>query len=263
MGIIEKEEIGDFKREDEVTKGYENRSTLSMEERLRLMWRKDAYGRLSPELEQVSSMGQFALLMGALYGYGSRGKETFDRFVVDNKHEMFKSPKDAQNILRKDMLKHAARGSMYWAFKLGFMVITYAASTQTMNVIQNDITGTGHAACGFVLGSLFRVIQGPRQMLAAGVVGASMGFFEGITQKCLIWVTEGSYENYMLNRYNKFQDEKKLYVDKKKEENKELIDKWRESDSKNSNEEKEEKFALVSRAVIRFFRERFDPTGGK
>ena len=36
MGIIEKEEIGDFKREDEVTKGYENRSTLSMEERLRL-----------------------------------------------------------------------------------------------------------------------------------------------------------------------------------------------------------------------------------
>ena len=28
------------------------------------MWREDAYGRLSPELEQVSSMGQFALLMG-------------------------------------------------------------------------------------------------------------------------------------------------------------------------------------------------------
>ena len=51
---------------------------------------------------------------------------------------------------------------MYWAFKLGFMVITYGTSTQTMNVIQNDITGTGHAACGFVLGSLFRVIQGPR-----------------------------------------------------------------------------------------------------
>ena len=63
-------------------------------------------------------------------------------------------------------------------------------------------------------------------MLAAGVVGASMGFFEGITQKCLIWVTEGSYENYMLNRYNKFQDETKLYVDKKKEENKELIGKY-------------------------------------
>ena len=50
------------------------------------------------------------MLSGALYGYGSRGKETFDRFVVENKHEMFKSPKDAQNILRKDMLKHAARG---------------------------------------------------------------------------------------------------------------------------------------------------------
>ena len=36
MGIIEKEKIGDFKREFEVTKGYETRSTLSLEDRLRL-----------------------------------------------------------------------------------------------------------------------------------------------------------------------------------------------------------------------------------
>ena len=51
---------------------------------------------------------------------------------------------------------------MHWSLKLGCMVTAYSASTQTMNVIQNDITGTGHAACGFVLGPLFRIIQGPR-----------------------------------------------------------------------------------------------------
>ena len=63
-------------------------------------------------------------------------------------------------------------------------------------------------------------------MLAAGVIGASMGFFEGITQKCLIWFTDGSYENRMLNRYNNFQIEKKVHVDKKKEENKKIIGKY-------------------------------------
>ena len=82
--------------------------------------------------------------------------------MVDNKHEMFKSPKDAQNVLRKDMMKHGGLGGLHWGFKLGFIVGSYCLSTQTMNVIQNDITGTGHAACGFMLGSLFRAAQGPR-----------------------------------------------------------------------------------------------------
>ena len=91
-----------------------------------------------------------------------KSKETYDRFVKDNKHEMFKSPKDAQDILRRDMMKHAGIGGLHWGIKLGFFVTLYCSSTQTMNVIQNDITGTGHAACGFILGSLFRVVQGPR-----------------------------------------------------------------------------------------------------
>jgi len=37
MGILEKEAVGDFKREKEIEEGYKNRSTLSVEDRLRLM----------------------------------------------------------------------------------------------------------------------------------------------------------------------------------------------------------------------------------
>ena len=64
MGILEKEVVGDFKREKEVEEGYKNRSTLSVEDRLRLMWREDIYGRLSPELTAVSQCSSMALLMG-------------------------------------------------------------------------------------------------------------------------------------------------------------------------------------------------------
>ena len=64
MGILEKEAVGDFKREKEVEEGYKNRSTLSVEDRLRLMWREDIYGRLSPELTAVSQCSAMAILMG-------------------------------------------------------------------------------------------------------------------------------------------------------------------------------------------------------
>ena len=64
MGILEKEVVGDFKREKEIEEGYKNRSTLSVEDRLRLMWREDIYGRLSPELTAVSQCSSMALLMG-------------------------------------------------------------------------------------------------------------------------------------------------------------------------------------------------------
>lgn len=208
MGILEKEVAGDIKREKEVEEGYKNRSSLTLEDRLRLMFRKDIHGRLSPELTAVSQSSSMALLLGTAAGYGVKSKETYDRFVKDNKHEMFKSPKDAQNILRRDMMKHAGIGALHWGIKLGFFVTLYGASTQTMNVIQNDITGTGHAACGFILGSLFRVVQGPRQMLVAGVVGASLGFVEGIALKGLVWLEHGSYENDMLSRYKNYQAER-------------------------------------------------------
>jgi hypothetical protein len=64
MGILEKEVAGDFKREKEVDEGYKNRSSLSLEERLRLMWREDIYGRLSPELTAVSQSSAMALFIG-------------------------------------------------------------------------------------------------------------------------------------------------------------------------------------------------------
>ena len=64
MGILEKEVVGDFKREKEIEEGYKNRSTLSVEDRLRLMWREDIYGHLSPELTAVSQCSAMAIFLG-------------------------------------------------------------------------------------------------------------------------------------------------------------------------------------------------------
>ena len=63
-GILEKEVPGDFKRLKEIDEGYKNRSSLSLEDRLRLMWREDVHGRLSPELTAVSQSGGVAIILG-------------------------------------------------------------------------------------------------------------------------------------------------------------------------------------------------------
>ena len=159
-----KEEF-DPDRDKEIRKKYEDQASLTFEERLSLFWRIDSNGTESPELKEIGTVTGVAIMGGFMFGFTSKSMKTMEKFVIDNKHEMFKSPREAQNILRKDMMKHGAIGSLHWGAKMGFFVTSYALSTQTMNVIQNDITGTGHAACGFVLGSLFRVVQGPRYVI--------------------------------------------------------------------------------------------------
>ena len=67
MGIIEIETYGDTKRETEVAEGYKNRASLSLEERFRLMYRQDAFGKLSPELDIVSKSGSLSLFMGMFF----------------------------------------------------------------------------------------------------------------------------------------------------------------------------------------------------
>ena len=83
---------------------------------------------------------------------------THKRFVTENKHEMFASPRLAQRTLQDEIYKHGGKAFASGALKVGGVVFLYTLSSQAANVIQNDITGHGHALCGMALGSLFRYV---------------------------------------------------------------------------------------------------------
>ena len=144
-------------RDKEIEESYKNRESLTVEQRLELMFRKNAYGQFSPELADVQNATMMATLFGLMFGFSNRSFEVFNDFVVNNKHEMFKSPKAAQDILRRDMTKHGFNRGLIVGAKLGAVVFIYTLSTQTMNTVRNYVNPLDHAACGFTLGCLYRL----------------------------------------------------------------------------------------------------------
>ena len=96
-------------------------------------------------------------------------------------------------------------------------------------------------------------------MLAAGIIGASLAFFEGIALKCLLWLgPDQNFDNQMLNQYKQFELEKQMLASQRREANKETIDKWHASDSKNSDGTEQEVLGKMSRAIVRFLRETYE-----
>ena len=49
------------------------------------MWRRDVYGRASPELETVQQAGTVALISGAVLGAFIDSRDVFMKFMAQNK----------------------------------------------------------------------------------------------------------------------------------------------------------------------------------
>jgi hypothetical protein len=99
-------------------------------------------------------------------------------------------------------------------------------------------------------------------MLVAGVVGASLGFVEGIALKGLVWLEHGSYENDMLFRYKKYQAEKLILDGQMKQKSQIVRDKWRETEllniENNQSGQSGNTLGSITRAIVQFFREKYD-----
>jgi hypothetical protein len=251
--VFEPSEPGDKKTETEFQNSYKDRSGLTSEQRLALMWRRDPFGNFSPELSEVAASGQVAAVIGIGLGFYVDSKKQFDHFVQVNKHEMFRSPSEAQSILRNDMMKAGCWGSLKLGFRLSSMVLAYTAATKSLDVMRNGINPLEHAATGVVLGSIWRWQGGPRGMLSAGIIGGSLGLFEGLGLKALQWLSGETIEERFRRQLEVVENLNKQSVETLKRNNLNPRDLWH-PDRKKSNEEKEEEddSSFISRAIRNF-----------
>ena len=168
-----------------------------------------------------------------------KAKEVLERFKVDNKHEMFKSPREAQYLARKEMGLHGAAAGLRAAARYGFMAFGFTFTTQVMNLYWNDIRISGHAACGFVLGSCYKFVSGPKAMLSAGLLGSVMGSIHALSKKSALWLEDTDYQGYLLKEYNKkvMDDEQKRLLAKMQNNSKR--DMWHESDKEEKSDPNE------------------------
>lgn len=252
MGIFEKDSIWDEKKQKEVHEAYKNLKSTTYEERLRLFFRTDAYGNLSPELQDVNSSTGIAVMAGAGYALITSSKSVYAKFIEDNKHEMFASPKEAQNELRREMMKHCSGATIRLGAKMGIIVGSYTLATSLVNSYQNDITIHGHAACGFVLGSCYNLLQGPRAMLASGIIGAFLGMNEGLCQRLSLWIGDTSYSDLMYRRLQEMEIENKSRMNEQRNQVKTIKDSWQIEDQAMKDESM---LGPVTNAVTRFLRE--------
>ena len=232
-----KEEF-DPDRDKEVKRKYEDQASLTFEERLSLFWRIDSNGTESPELKEIGTVTGVAIMGGFMFGFTSKSMKTMEKFVIDNKHEMFKSPREAQDILRKDMFLHGGINGLRLMAKYGIMTFCFTFATQVMNVYCNDIRVSGHAACGFVLGGCYKLISGPRAMLSAGILGSALGSMHALSRKSMLWLEGTDYQGHLLREYERKINDDSRKLQQYNLENKVKRDSWIESKESNESEEK-------------------------
>ncbi len=201
FSILKDVEIGDSNREAQLDRAYADRSSLSWRERLEVMWTKDAYNNISPELSQTYEVANLGFVGGFCWGFFIESRQIFEKFVEENKHEMFRSPRDAQAALRNKMTLDSIKAGVRLGFKFCIVVSMYSACTQSCNVARNYINPLDHAAVGFILGAMYRAKAGPKAMIGSGVVGCGLAFIEGLSKLLLSWLTGMTVEERFEQQY--------------------------------------------------------------
>lgn len=170
----------DMDEERALEEQYKVRDSLTWRQRLDLMWRKDAYGNLSPELTECKRSTILGALTGFIIGSYVWSREDFRNFLISNKHEMFKHPREAQEVLRTTMYKSITFGGIHYGWRLALLTFTFVATTQSLDVMRNAVQPLDHSAVGFIMGAIFRFQGGPKAMIGAGGIGCLLGLSEGM-----------------------------------------------------------------------------------
>jgi len=204
------------KQNEQLDQMYEDRSNLTWSQRLSLMWRRDSYGNLSPELEQVSQCTVASVVIGGIIGSYLDSQRDMKIFLERNKHEMFRHPREAQSALREKLMLSYMRGFARVGSRTGLMTFLYVSVAQSLAAIRNYINPLDHAIGGASMGMVFKMNMGLKGMAAGGIVGGLLGLQGGCAWWLMYFISGDSVEQrwrreylYLQNIYKQKDEENK------------------------------------------------------
>jgi len=172
---VDSKVVGEYYKGDR--EGYNWRT------RLKMMWRVDEWGMLSPELDNVKWTTQMGIFGGGLYGAYHESAKVQRIFLEQNKYTMFKHPREAQRAMQDRVALAIIQGGWRAGWRMGVLGFTFTAVAQSLTAIRNYINPLDYAVAGGVMGAVYKVGMGPKGMIGAGVGGALLGLQGGV----LVW----------------------------------------------------------------------------
>ncbi|KAK5644505.1 hypothetical protein RI129_005805 [Pyrocoelia pectoralis] len=190
-------------------------------ERLNYLFRKDEFGRLTPELQSMISVSCTSCLIGMLYGGMTHTRETYIDFIKNNQATTFTSHLEAKKKLQDRMTLSFAKGAFKWGWRLTFFSTTYIIVSTLYSTYRGKNGILEHTLAGTVAGSLYKFKLGPTATVVGGIVGGFLGSGAGIVTSYLLRLTgmtmqEVRYWNYkwLKVRQDKFDEEFKKHIEK-------------------------------------------------
>lgn len=158
------------------------------------IFKTDEFGSPSKELLSTLHTGLFAALVGGCVGGLKESQLKYESFVTKLNSEMFVSHSEAKNVLTRHMAQSFGKGFFHWGSRLFFFCSLFTLTTNMMSVYNEHLRVWHFVVSGSATGAIYRIPMGARAMVAASVVGGSLGLVAGCFSIGLFHLVGTSYD---------------------------------------------------------------------
>ncbi len=157
-------------------------------------------------------------LTGLIYGGYLRSRDARIRFMAENKHEMFRHPREAQAAMVDRMVLSFVRGGCSLGWRMGLLALFFTGAGLTLTVARNAVNPLDHAAAGAATGAVYRLGGGPRAAASGAAAGSALGLAAGATYWVLEMAAEQTIAERMQSDYEHQRRRRKMEEDRMREE---------------------------------------------
>ncbi|XP_027623728.1 complex I assembly factor TIMMDC1, mitochondrial isoform X2 [Tupaia chinensis] len=147
-------------------------------DRLRELFVKDEQQRTSKELQNIYRAAVSAGIIGWAYGGIPAFIHAKQRYIEQSQAEMYHNRFDAVQSAHRAATRGFIRYGWRWSWRTTVFVTIFNTVNTGLNVYRNKNALSHFVIAGAVTGSLFRINLGLRGLVAGGVIGALLGFYD-------------------------------------------------------------------------------------
>lgn len=180
-------------------------------DRLYLMYSRDQFGNLSPELVSVLQTTYTGVFVGFCYGGITNSRIAYMNFMQRNDATAFQSHLDAKRRLQDAVTIGFAKGAFKWGWRLAFFTCSYMLLTTTVAVYRGHSGLLEYVVAGAVTGATYKCGLGVRGAVVGGGLGGVLGCMAGLASLGILKMSGMTMEEVRYWQFQWQQDREKLF----------------------------------------------------